>query len=327
MGWGRLDDGWYGHPKLLGAGLIARAIQSNAIAYCGHYLTDGYLPDAVIPRLCTGVDALFMQNGGGTPGEAPTSAASIDWPAYMVAKRLWDKVGNRPGYSYKVHDYLDYNPSRAELLAQRERNKHRGEVAARARWDREQAQQNRQDHASSIAPSIAHTNAPTQPNPSPKGEGDPTRGEQTNPLLPRQPGEMQEGGQAAAPPLHGQNLEDLSFENFWTYYPVHTGIEAARRAWKRVTRNRPEVKRAIFSALAAQRHWPKWHEGKIPNPARWLTEGRWQDEPPQPLPAGPSALDTTVGLAKVRGLVAGLAEDMAFKRPSGQAAAEEGRQR
>jgi hypothetical protein len=320
VGWGRLDDGWYGHPKLLVAGLIARAIQSNAIAYCGHYLTDGYLADEALPHLLTGVELLFVKNGGGSP----TPASNIDWPAYMVAKGLWEAVSTRPGYPYRVHDYLDYNPSRAWLEAERDRKKARGEAGARARWNDPKAPQSRIDHASSIASSNVSRDAPSQPNPSLKGEGSLTLGDLDNPLVSGQPREIQEGNaEASASAFYGKPIEELSFDDFYTYYPSQVGEDAARRAYKRVTRARPDVKRAIFSALAAQLRWGKkfW-----PNPAKWFTEGRWKDAPPRAPSPEPTAQDERVGRAQVRELVAGLATEKALKsaRPGAES---EGRRR
>lgn len=329
MGWGRLDDGWHGHPKLLAAGLIATAIQSKAISYCGHYLTDGYLPAEAVPALFVGVELLFVKNGGGAPDEyggAPTPAARIDWPAYMVANRLWEKVSNRPGYPYKVHDYLDFNPSRTWLEAERERKKARGEAGARARWEGKKPTQSLNDSAPSIATSTVSRDAPTQPIPSPKGEGSSTFADKYNPLESTQRGEVLEGAsEANASPFRGKNLDDLSFEDFYTYYPVRVGEDAARRAYKRVTRGKPDVKRAIFLALAAQLTWGKkfW-----PNPARWLSEGRWKDASPSTPPQDARALTDLVRREQVRELVAGLADDLQFKPPPGQASAEgEGRSR
>jgi hypothetical protein len=320
MSWGKLDDGWDQHPKLLAAGLIARAIQSNAIAYCARYMTDGYLATEALPHLFTGVELLFVKNGGGSP----TAASAIDWAAVMVANGLWDKVEGRPGQPYKVHDYLDYNRCRVDLLAERLRNKTRGEVAARARWDRWQTQQNHMVHASSNALSIGPPDAPTRPVPSTKYEGSLTVVDKINPLVSGQPREVQEGdAEARASAFYGKPIEELSFDDFMTYYPIQVGVDAARRAYKRVTRGTPDVKRAIFSALAAQLGWGKkfW-----PNPARWFTEGRWKDQPPRGLETGSTPQDDQVGRAQVRALVAGLAKDLAFTPLSGRAASKgEGR--
>lgn len=267
MGWGRLDDGWEGHPKLLAAGLIARAIQSNAIAYCGHYLTDGYLGADVIPRLVLGVEVLFVATGDG----GPTPASSIDWPAYMVEKKLWDRVDNRTGFPYRVHDYLDYNPSRAFLEAERKRLKRYGRMGAKVRWDKEKI-------AEAMAEATVGHDAP--PHPTPRS-GDTTRVEKINPLRPvggGLEGASEKAGTADAAPAWA---DPPTFEAFWTLYTRKTGKGAARRAWDRL-KGGAEVKRQILVGLARQVTWPDWQRENgrfIPNPATWLNQERWLDEP------------------------------------------------
>jgi hypothetical protein len=48
----------------------------------------------------------------------------------LVAVGLWHEI---PG-GYEVHDFLDYNPSRAEVLARREATKEAGKRGALKRW-------------------------------------------------------------------------------------------------------------------------------------------------------------------------------------------------
>lgn len=70
------------------------------------------------------------------------------------------------------------------------------------------------------------------------------------------------------------------FDAFWASYPRRVGKDAARRAWARLA---PDMatQRAITAAIAQQRQTDQWKRHVVPNPATWLNEGRWQDEPTQ----------------------------------------------
>jgi hypothetical protein len=73
------------------------------------------------------------------------------------------------------------------------------------------------------------------------------------------------------------------FDAFWLAYPNKTGGLAARKAWNK-TKHRPQLV-VLLAAIDKQRHSKRWTEGKIPNPAKWLEEGRWKDTPPERPPA------------------------------------------
>ena len=99
MVWVRLDDTFPEHPKIIG--LPAEAFRTHVcgICYCARNLTDGFVPGAAV-------------NG----------AASE-----LVVVGLWDRVES----GYQIHDYLDFNPSKAKVLAERERRKKAGAKGGR----------------------------------------------------------------------------------------------------------------------------------------------------------------------------------------------------
>jgi len=71
-----------------------------------------------------------------------------------------------------------------------------------------------------------------------------------------------------------------AFDQFWACYPKKVGKEAARKVWGKI-KNRPPV---IYITEAIQRaketeQWKKDNGQFIPNPATWLNQGRWDDEP------------------------------------------------
>lgn len=73
------------------------------------------------------------------------------------------------------------------------------------------------------------------------------------------------------------------FEVFWQAYPRRVGKQAAFREYAKL-KVTAELQAKILGALAAQRTNRRWLEdgGRyIPNPATWLHQGRWDDEPVQ----------------------------------------------
>lgn len=71
---------------------------------------------------------------------------------------------------------------------------------------------------------------------------------------------------------------DSDFDLFWIAYPKKVGKEAARKAWKK---ERPNLT-IVLQALDWQRESKQWTKDNgqyIPNPATYLNQGRWQDEP------------------------------------------------
>lgn len=76
----------------------------------------------------------------------------------------------------------------------------------------------------------------------------------------------------------GGKPEPPGFKSFWLAYPVKSGKGAALRAWARSAARRPPD-HELLVALEAQKSSPRWSEGTIPNPATWLNQDRWEDDP------------------------------------------------
>jgi hypothetical protein len=113
MSWARLDDSFIDHPKMVGLRLELVGLWAKALAYCGRHLTDGAIQRALLPQLA-GV----------------SEPRAVKLAEELVKAGLWEHAGT----DYLVHDYLDWNPSRREVLAERERRSRAGQAAARARW-------------------------------------------------------------------------------------------------------------------------------------------------------------------------------------------------
>lgn len=104
MSWGRLDDNFHAHPRTLQAGLEANGLFARAISYCAHYLTDGFIPTE------------WAEAQG---GKRPVKK--------LVDVGLLDEIEG----GYRLHGYLDRNPTRekVELERARERGKKAGQRA------------------------------------------------------------------------------------------------------------------------------------------------------------------------------------------------------
>lgn len=100
MTWARLDDDLTFHEKIVEAGNAATGVWCRALAWSSQHLTDGYIP-AKIARLVAGESRGALKA--------------------LTRSRLWVDC---PG-GYRIHNYLKYNPSRAEVLEKREKERTR----------------------------------------------------------------------------------------------------------------------------------------------------------------------------------------------------------
>lgn len=61
MVWFKVDDSAHSHPKMLTISLAAVGLWTAAGSWSGNHLTDGFIPDAVLPTLCRGDEALASE--------------------------------------------------------------------------------------------------------------------------------------------------------------------------------------------------------------------------------------------------------------------------
>ncbi|MEU3851770.1 hypothetical protein [Streptomyces sp. NPDC029554] len=104
MPWVKLDDRFPSHRKV--ALLTDRAfrLHVSAICWCSENLTDGRITDRELPLVAKvrGVKATAQQ---------------------LQKAGLWDRIDG----GWEIHDYLDFNPSREQVLAERKKNAERQE--------------------------------------------------------------------------------------------------------------------------------------------------------------------------------------------------------
>ncbi len=111
MPWAKLDDEFWLSEKIAAISNDAGMLYTVGLSYCAKMLTDGFLSDKAVAKLCIDRQITDPQK---TIGELTTIHAPADEP-------LWHA---EPG-GYRIHNYLSgkngvrRNPSRAEVEAQR----------------------------------------------------------------------------------------------------------------------------------------------------------------------------------------------------------------
>ena len=100
MAWIKIDDNLIMHPKIIAAGDEAIGLWVRLLSYAARYLTDGKISYPVVK--------------------------SLIGRRYLLVKSLL-KAGllEDNGEFYTIHNYLKYNPSRADTLTKRARDKER----------------------------------------------------------------------------------------------------------------------------------------------------------------------------------------------------------
>ncbi len=97
MPWVRLDDAFPESPKMLAVGPLGLALQVRALCYCSRNLTDGVISRHALGILTAGVRR---------------SRVTIE---VLLRERVWAEEGD----GYVVLNYLDYQPSKAEIEQKR----------------------------------------------------------------------------------------------------------------------------------------------------------------------------------------------------------------
>jgi hypothetical protein len=131
MPWIKIDDHFDEHPKLAAVGPVGWGVWLAGLAYCNRNLTDGFIPYAIAEGiggawLVRTIEDVTDATGGLSTGEqvwhiARTSGMSGDdmdsqWVVGLLLDNgLWEPV--RGGY--RIHDYEQYQPTRAQVEADR----------------------------------------------------------------------------------------------------------------------------------------------------------------------------------------------------------------
>jgi hypothetical protein len=139
MPWVKIDDHYDEHPKFASVGPLGVALWLAGLAYCNRNLTDGFIPWSVAPTLVAwafsgprdGADGESYRVrwtigiNSGAHGEDVTSEYVI---GLLVDAGLWDEGDD----GYVVHDFDQYQPTRAEVQAERARKQAAGRAGGLA---------------------------------------------------------------------------------------------------------------------------------------------------------------------------------------------------
>ena len=137
MPWFRIDDSFHSHPKTMVTSPAALGLWAVAGSWSSAHLTDGVVPDRVLPLLLPDAAKLARE---------------------LVAAGLWERHKG----VWKFHDWREYNPTKEAVEKSRANNARR-----QRRW------QEAQHNGVSNAVSNGTTNsAPTRPDPSLKSMAD-----------------------------------------------------------------------------------------------------------------------------------------------------------
>lgn len=236
MSWVKVDDGFPDHPKTLVLSLAAQGLWLVGLCYANRLMTDGHVPSALLRRI----------------------GDQAAWPAAeeLVAVGLWSETAT----GWEIHDYLEYQRSRAQIENLSE---------TRAEAGRRGGKANRRQTGSNGQANAKQTESKSEANPKQK------RREEI-----REEEKRTNTGAAA----QSSDAVPAGFETFWAMYPNRVEKKAAVAEWRRLAPD-AGLQQAIVSAVEAQARGRKWREGFVKAPHRWLKDRNWEDEvPAEPIP-------------------------------------------
>lgn len=111
MPWVRLDEQFPDHPKVVQAGPLAGWLHVCGLAYCNRLLTDGFVPAGQVPKLAD-FDGIWTEPDGAA---VQICIDPFDLVKQLEAAGMWKRVTN----GYLIHDYNDYQPTKATVMAER----------------------------------------------------------------------------------------------------------------------------------------------------------------------------------------------------------------
>lgn len=223
-----VEVGWLRHPKVRRVHRDARSLWVAGGLHAVEHETDGVIEKHMLGLIAAEADV------------KPSRAAEL------VDAGLWEDWGDR----YVIHDFLIYNPSKAEREERRER------------WRK---QKEKQRGFSGVSTADTHTDTGTDSS------------QESSTLL---SSSLLSYTKPSVKTL--ARADDETFAQFWACYPRKVGKPAAQTAFaKALTKTEPS---AIGDGL---RVWCDYWQTQgdqqfVPHPTTWLNQERWNDRPPPP---------------------------------------------
>lgn len=167
MAWIRIDDHFDEHPKLSRIGPLGWGYWLAGLAYCNRNLTDGFIPWSKALVLGSfevigpdgDFEVLALADAGDADTVQPANLVTVEWLFDLLVKAgLWERVEG----GFRIHDYEQYQPSRASVMAEREAAKQRMERVRSGRSD------SFARSSPEVRPNTKRSSDNPKPNPKPK---------------------------------------------------------------------------------------------------------------------------------------------------------------
>jgi hypothetical protein len=270
MVWVQIDDKFPEHPKVLLAGPLAGWLHVCGLCYCNRNLTDGFIPRAAVKTLAD-FEYIHVEVGS-VPGlfAIDDDVTCLGLAAHLVVIGIWEEV---PG-GYKVHDFGDYQQSKAEVLAKREATRKRVEEYRSRKADGNSDVTTLHESYNGVSNAVSNSDVTPplipKPKPSPKPSTQPTEDEHT----------------ARSAPVRVSYPDD--FELFWKEYPSGNGSKkSAYEQWRKLKPDE-DLRLEIMHGLSLWNRSDRWQRGYVKDSARWLRDQLWSNPPADQPRASPN---------------------------------------
>lgn len=247
--WVKIDDQFPDHPKVVAAGPAAAWMYICGLCYCNRMLTDGFIPLEQVDKLLPHTQ------------DRPIEEFGRALAAKLCRMGLWDEADRKGLAGFRIHDYLDFQPSRKQVLTERARGASRQQRFKAKRNGKGNAVSNRHGNAEGNAV----TNEPVTPAPYP---------------VSRIPKEEEKRPEVGQPRVELEPVESIRwFDKVYAAYPNKDRKMDANRAWVTLA---PDV--ATSAAMLndiqgrVKAGWKRFERRFIPNLATYLRDRMWEDE-------------------------------------------------
>lgn len=242
MSWVALDDQIFMNKKVARCDPNTKLLYIVGLVYCGNQLTDGYIEQDTLPLLA-GMAGIDLAN-------AKQNASKL------VSIGLWDVTADQ----WHIPDYLDYNPSREEVLRKKAVRAAAGKLGGLAKASNSLA------NATANAKQNPSKIVPPSPSPSPIQKEMRDRPPASPPSSPQMPADPEFGAALSKLEQFGMMTGSalLELQALWP------DLDNGRRAW---------IDDAIVVAQANKANTPVYAIRVLANSVR---TGKRPGETPQP---------------------------------------------
>jgi hypothetical protein len=249
MSWVRFDDQYPIHRKVEGLSDAAFRLHTSAIFWCARNETDGFV----------GADDLANAAPRGM------SNPEIHVPELTRPGRdVWEVSDG----GWVIHDYLDYQFSKARLTEDRKKN------ALRQQRFRTRTSGNRNAVSNGVSNAFVTQDRNAVSNASLPNSTDADRNAVSNAAPSRPDPSRKEDSLRSSTPRG-----DPAFAAFYGVYPKHVGRKAAEAAWVKALKGGADPD----TVIAGAQRYAEERFGQEPRytkaPATWLNQGCWEDDP------------------------------------------------